>query len=122
MTLRTMLMRCGLPDIANGAGTRPTQAFIDSQGFMDIQDFTIMAVKDVPNMIKNHNSISGQSVVLGAVHQRKIQALIYWARDQKRRGITIVANEWTQATMADSIERVNSDIPPRKWRGRGKLR
>ena len=87
MTIRQMLLTCGLPDIANAAGTRPTQAFIDSQGFTDIEDFTIMSVKDVPNMIKNDNPINGQNVILGDVHQRKVQALIYWARDKKRRGM-----------------------------------
>ena len=74
MTIRQMLLTCGLPDIANGAGTRPAQAFIDSQGFTDVKDFTIMSVKDVPNIIKNHNSVNGQTVILWDVHQRKVQA------------------------------------------------
>ena len=85
-----MLLVCGLQEIANAMDHRPTQAFIDSQGFVTVEDFTIMAVKDVPYMIKNHNSIHQQSVILGAVHQRKIQALIHWSRDHKCRGIAIV--------------------------------
>ena len=83
MALRQVLLTCGLPDTKNIDGERPTQAYINSQGFADTDDFAILAVKDVPYMIKNHNSIHDQSVILGLVHQRRIQALIYWARDQK---------------------------------------
>ena len=74
MTIRQMLLICGLPDTANAAGTEPTQAFINSQDFTDVEYFTIISVKDVPNMIKNYNSINGNYVILGAVHQRKNQA------------------------------------------------
>ena len=49
-------------------------------------------------------------MILGDVHQRKVQALIYWARDKKRRGMAIFAADWTNAQMEDEIERVNSDV------------
>ena len=71
MALRKVLLTCGLPDIKNIDGKRPTQAFINWQGFADIDNFSILEVKDVPYMIKNHNSIHDQSVILGAVHQKK---------------------------------------------------
>ena len=114
MALRQMLLTRGLLDIADVAGTRPTQAFIDSQGFTEVGDLAIIAVKYVPHMIKNHNSIQGQTVILGAVHQRKIQGLIYWAKDQRRQGVAIVAANWTVAVMLDKIERVNSVAPPKE--------
>ena len=62
-------------------------------------------------MIKNHNSINGQTVILGDDHQFKVQALIYWARDKKSHGMAIVAADWTNVQIADAIERVNSDVP-----------
>ena len=62
-------------------------------------------------MIKNHNSINGQTVILGVSHQHKVQALIYWARDNKRRGMEIVAADWTNVQISDAIERFNSDVP-----------
>ena len=111
MTIRQMLLICGLPDTVNAAGTRPTQAFIDSQGFTHVEDFTIISVKDVLNMINNHNSINGQIVILGYVHQRKLQVLIYWARYKKRHGMAIVAADWTTAQLVEAIERFNSDVP-----------
>ena len=84
MALQQVLLTCGLQDINNIDGKRPTQYFINLQGFADIDYFAILAFKDVPYMIKNHISTHDQSVILGEVHQRRIQALIYWMRDQKR--------------------------------------
>ena len=81
------------------------------QGFANINDFAILAVKNVPYMIKNHNLIHDQSVILGAVRQRRIQALIYWERDQKHRGIIIAEANWKPVTMAEATEHVNSDTP-----------
>ena len=72
-------------------------------------------------MIKNHNSIHDQSVILVAVHQRRIQALIYWVRDQKQRGITIKAANWTSETMDEAIKRVNSDTPQKEVVRPGKV-
>ena len=72
-------------------------------------------------MIKNHNSINGQTVILGDVHQRKVQALIYWARDKKRRVMSIVPADWTNAQMSDAIERFNSDVPEKVVELPGKL-
>ena len=71
-------------------------------------------------MIKNHNSIHDQSVILGAVHPRRIQALINWVRDQKRRGITIETANWTSQTMDEAIEHVNSDTPQKEVARQGK--
>ena len=66
-------------------------------------------------------SIHDQSVILGAVHQRRIQALIYWERDHKQRGINIEAANWTSETMSEAIERVNSDTPQKEVARPGKV-
>ena len=95
--------------------------FIDFQGFATDEDFTIMAVKDVPYMIKNNNSIHQQSVILGVFHQHRIQALIHWARYQKRRGIAIVPGNWNNAALANAIERVNFETPSKEVERPGKL-
>ena len=50
-------------------------------------------------------------MILGAVHQRKVQDLIYWARDKKCCGMVFVAADWTTAQMEEAIERVNSELP-----------
>ena len=53
-------------------------------------------------------------MILGAVHQRKVQDLIYWDRDKKRCGMVFVAADWTTAQMAEAKERVNSDVPSKE--------
>ena len=72
-------------------------------------------------MIQNHNSINGQTVILGAFLQSNVQALIYWAMEKKRRGVEIVASDWTTAQMAESIQRVNSDVMEKEVEFLGKL-
>ena len=116
-----MLLTCGLPDITNAAGTRPTQAFTESQGFMDDEDLKIMSVKNVTNMINTHNSINGQTVILGSVNQHNVQALIYWAKDKKLRWMVIIAANWNTTQMTEAIERVNSDVPEKEVERLGSL-
>ena len=85
-TLRNMLQICGISDMqAAGANERPTVAFIETQGFNDIGDFAMMRVEGVAEMIKNCNTDPDHTSRLGAVHARKVQALIFWANDQVRR-------------------------------------
>ena len=55
-----VLLTCGIPDISNQAGNRPTSLFAESQGLGDIEDFGILDIKDVPNTIKAQNSTPGQ--------------------------------------------------------------
>ena len=76
-----MLVVCGIPDLRNLAGNRPTQMFIDSQGFTGIGDFTILCIKAVPHMIKDKNWVTNEEARLGSIHQHKLQALVWWAKD-----------------------------------------
>ena len=100
--LCNMMRTCGIPDIPNVAGDRPTVLFIQSQGLVTVADITILNVKDVPNMIKGHNSVPNQAARLGSVQQRKIQALIWWTKDRIRCGIEIAAADWNAAALADT--------------------
>ena len=59
--LRAMLLVCGIPDIQNATGNRPTLLFIESQGFASVEDFSMLRIKDVPHMIKDHNSVPNQA-------------------------------------------------------------
>ena len=109
--LRSMLLVCGIPDIVNAHGHRPTLLFIASQGFDSVNDFPMLRIKDVPHMIKDHNSVPNQEARLGAVQQRKLQALIWWSKDRQRRGLPITAADWTAAELATSITQINIDAP-----------
>ena len=76
MDFRNMIVVCGIPDMSNTAGNRPMQLFIDSQGFRGINYFTMIRIQDIPHMITDHNLVPNQELRLGALQQRKLQALV----------------------------------------------
>ena len=71
-----MLIVCGIPYLHNTAGNQPVQLFINYQGFTGIPDFSMKLIKDVPHMIKDHNSVKKQQACLGNVSQRNLQELV----------------------------------------------
>jgi hypothetical protein len=98
-TMRQYLSVCGL---ANAGAAPVTQQFIDSQGLAGIDDFKLLQVKDVKNMIKNHNDDPGNSR-LGYIAQRNIEALVFWVRDQTRRQVALSVANWNDATLNEAI-------------------
>ena len=60
MDLRHILVVCDIPDMQNPAGSHPTQMFIYSQGFMGIDDFSMLHIKDVYHMIMDCHSVPNQ--------------------------------------------------------------
>ena len=58
---------CGITDLHNPAWNRPTQLFIDYQRFRGIDDFTMLLIKNVTHMIKDHNLVPNQEALLGAI-------------------------------------------------------
>ena len=112
-TLRNMLQVCGISDMhIAGANERPTIAFIETQGFNDMEDFAMMRVEGVAKMTKNHNADPDHTSRLGAVHVRKVQALIIWAKDQVRHGETTAVANWNQVALVNAISMI--DISARK--------
>ena len=104
-------MTCGIPDIANQARNRLTPLFAESHRLGEIEDFGILEIKDVPNMIKAHNSTPGQEYRMGVVQQRKIQALIWWAKYHKQRGVYLIVADFIQETMDDAIQKLDAGTP-----------
>ena len=82
-----MLVICDIPDLRNTAGNLLTRLFIDYQGFTNINDFAMLCIKDVPRMIKDHNSVQNQEARLGAIQWRKLQALVWWVDHHQRYGL-----------------------------------
>ena len=77
MDVINMLVICDIPGIHNTAGNLLMQLFVVSQGFTNIDDFSMLCIKDVPHMIKDHNSVPNQESQLGAIQLRKLQALVW---------------------------------------------
>ena len=55
--LSSGLVVCGIPDMQNTAGNRPEQLFMNPKGFTGIDDFIMLRIKDVTNIIKYHNLV-----------------------------------------------------------------
>ena len=95
MDLRNMLVFCGIPYLKNPAGNFLTQLFIDTQGFTGVEDCIMLRIKDVPHMIKDHNSVPNQEALLGDIHQHKLQALVWRAKYFQYFGLAITVATWT---------------------------
>ena len=106
-----MLVVCGILDLQNPAGNRPGLLFINSQGFMGIDDFTMLCIKDVPYIIKDNNLVPNKEARLGAFKKRELQALVLWAKDFQHRGLAITSAAWTTAELTSSITHINIDSP-----------
>ena len=74
---------------------------------MGIDDFTILRVNDIPHMIKYNNSVPNQESCFGAIHQRKLQAMVWWAKDHPSCGLEINTAEWTATEMKIPIAQIN---------------
>ena len=98
-TLRQYLQVCGLN---NADPNRQTQQFIDSQGLTGIEDFVLLQGKDVKGMIKNHNDAPNVTR-LGYIHQRNIEALVHWVKDQTRRQLPLTIANWNAAALTRAI-------------------
>ena len=70
MDLRNIIFVCGNTDLHNSVGNCPTKLFIDSQGCTGIDNFSMLHIKDIPHMIKDHNLVPNQKVSLGNIQQR----------------------------------------------------
>ena len=109
--VRAMLRVLGIPDILDPAGERPTTIVADSCGFDEVETFSILLSKDIPTIIRAHNSgQGGQDYQLPGVMAKKLQALVYYCRDRRSRGQAIDAAAiaaWTPAHMRQCIDIVN---------------
>ena len=76
MDLSHMFVICWIPDLQNPEENIPTQLFIDPQGFMGIDELSMLRIIDIPHTIKDNNSVPKIEARLGNNQQRKLQALV----------------------------------------------
>jgi hypothetical protein len=62
---------------------------------------------DVTEMAKqmSSRSVNAGRVILGMMHIKRIQALVFWVKDLAKRGITPDPDEWDADKMAKAMER-----------------
>ena len=83
-------------------------ASIKGEGFASMADFLIMKTEDVATMTTNLTrlQVNRGGSRIGAVLTKKLEALIYWCHERRRQGRELDANEFSQAEMLETIERM----------------
>jgi hypothetical protein len=96
-----VLQVCGI----NAAASR--DVFILTEGLETMEWFAFLSGDtDVTKMAKRMatRSVNGGRVILGTMHIKRIQALVFWVKDLARRGITPDPDEWDAEEMAKAME------------------
>ena len=84
-----------------GIGLQDSARIAGNEGFDNIEDLGVLeGDKDVLEMAKRLASrATNARVMLGTVQIKRLQALVWWARDHQRRGLALVANNFDVAAM-----------------------
>lgn len=101
--LRHCLAVCGL-------NHRQQQAFI-SEGFNMLENFSLMRPKHISDMVKRIVSLSAArgGVRLGQLQISKLEGLLYWTFDCRRRNLPMDYRQFTPAKVTLCIELITID-------------
>ena len=110
-----MFVVYGIPDLQNPAGNCPIKIFIDSQEFTVIDDFSMLRIKGVPHIIKDHNLVPNQETRVGNILQRNLEVLVWWEKDRQHLGLVIIAATWTAADLISSFTQINIESQLEKY-------
>ena len=101
--IHQVLRTCGITNAAMRA------TFIDIEGLDTLTAFAqLNGDADISEMAKrmSSRSIAPGRVILGTMHIKRLQALVYWVKDDHdRRGLIADPDSWDEDTMAESMER-----------------
>jgi hypothetical protein len=103
LLLRNILALCGMPN-ANNVPNNVAAWFVLMHDILDVNDLAVFQTKDVSNMIKlwNQDAANNNSKLRMGI-QKKVEVLIWWAANQRRRNLAIDLTTWTvQALMSAS--------------------
>ena len=88
-----------------------TQEQVDAivqEGFTEMADLAIMDDKEIADMMTNITRLQANrgGVRIGAVVTKKVKALVYWCKEQKRQGKDLDANQFDQGALEDTLTRM----------------
>jgi uncharacterized membrane protein YgcG len=88
--------------------TDEQQDAIVAEGFENMSDLTVMDEKDITDMMTNITRlpVNRGGIRIGAVVTKKVKALVYWSKEQKRRGEDLDANRFTEEEMNATLTRM----------------
>ena len=101
-----VLRTCGVAHLSN------RMTFINIEGLDSLNAFTTMnGDSNVTEMVKRMASrpAAAGRVILGTIQIKRIQALVYWVKDQVRKGMTPEPEMWTAEAMAHAMERKEAE-------------
>ena len=84
----------------------------ENEGFESLDDIGVMeGDKDVLEMARRLSTRPANSgrVLLGTVQIKRLQALVWWIRDHQRRGLALLAVNFTVAVMNTLVTSKNFD-------------
>ena len=97
--LHTVLEICGIPEDER-------DAIISWEGFGSIEDLAVLEEdRDVTEMaarMARRGEDEGR-VLLGTLQIKRLQALAFWVRDRRKRGLGVAAADFTAPTMNDAM-------------------
>ena len=92
----TVLRECGMTQVQ-------ADAFASQHSFQNLNDVMFFRPEMAKEMIKTYNIGRRLNQKMGAMHEIKLEAFIYWARELESRQQPVVAADWTAAQVATSI-------------------
>jgi hypothetical protein len=102
-----VLQVCGINALAS------RDVFIFTEGLDSMEAFALLSGDgDVTEMAKrmSSRSVNAGRVILGTMHIKRIQALVFWVKDLAKRGITPDPDEWDVDEMMKAMERKEADL------------
>jgi hypothetical protein len=90
-----------------GASDGQIDAIID-EGFDGMSDLLILEEKDITEMMSNLTKLPAArgGVRMGAVLTKKVKALVYWCKEQKRQDLDLDANRFTDEELEATLQRM----------------
>jgi hypothetical protein len=90
-----------------GASDGQIDAIID-EGSNGMSDLLILEEKDITEMMSNLTKLpaNGRGVRMGAVLTKKVKALVYWCKEQKRQDLDLDANRITDEELEATLQQM----------------
>lgn len=82
-----------------------------TEGFNDINQFARLTTVEIETMVKNlRQACPAQGGVrIGAIATKNMKALVWWARDKRRRNLEIAANDFTEDVLEECLTHLELD-------------
>jgi hypothetical protein len=106
-SVHEVLITCGITNLAH------RMTFLNIEGLDLIAAFASMSGdSDVMEMAKRmalRPTVTAGRVILGTMHVKQLQALVYWVKDYDKRGMQAAPEMWTTEEMNTAMERKESE-------------